>query len=56
LERAALDGSFKEFEGTHPQTKGNADKMVGPAYNTGIFALVLQLDLGQLRFLGVRQD
>jgi hypothetical protein len=56
LERATLDGSFSPFEGTHPQTKGNADKMVGLAYNTGIFVLVLQLDRGQLRFLGVRQD
>lgn len=44
------DGSARHLEGTTPLSVG-ADKMMGTHYNTGIFALILQLDLGWLNLL-----
>ena len=52
---SAANGSFKALTGKSPQAQGNDDDKVGDAYNTGIFALILQLDSGNLRFLGAKK-
>lgn len=51
LTAAAGDGSFKHLTGKTPISMGS-DNTAGPAYNTAVYALVLQLDLGHLAFLG----
>jgi hypothetical protein len=56
LANGFTDGSFKHLAGTKPQSLGNADPQVGPAYNTAVFALVLQLGKGNLKFLGRKHD
>ena len=48
--------TIKAMAGTKPQSFGNADPRAGRAYNTGVYALVLQLDGGRLKFLGQRQE
>jgi uncharacterized protein YkwD len=55
LAHAQKDGSFKHITGKTPLSVGFDDKQ-GPAYNTGIYALLLQLDGGRLRFVGQRLD
>jgi hypothetical protein len=56
LANAFPDGSFKHLVGTKPQSVSNADPQVGRAYNTAVFALVLQLGRGNLKFLGRKYD
>lgn len=51
LGAAGGDGSFKHLTGKTPISMGS-DGMTGPAYNTAIYALILQLDLGNLTYLG----
>jgi hypothetical protein len=55
LSHANADGSFKHITGKTMQSIGG-DNMTGPAYPTGIFALILQLDLGNLTFVGQRNN
>jgi hypothetical protein len=52
LALARRGGAFKEMEGSTPQSKANEDRMAGDAYNTGIYLLLLQLDRGNLTYLG----
>lgn len=47
------DGSFSPIRGTGAGAAGGDDS-AGPNYNTGLYALVLQLDLGHLNHLGVK--
>jgi hypothetical protein len=51
LGQANPDGSFKFLTGKTPTALGG-DNMTGPAYHTGIFALIMQLDMGGLTFMG----
>jgi hypothetical protein len=51
LEHANGDGSFKHLTGKTPASMGG-DNNNGPAYNTAIYALILNLDLGHLAYLG----
>jgi hypothetical protein len=51
LSAATGDGSFKHLTGKTPISMGS-DNMAGPAYNTAVYALILQLDLGNLTFVG----
>jgi hypothetical protein len=53
LERASLDGTFRPIVGRTPKSLGY-DRMMGKAYNTGIYTLILQLNDGRLNFLGQR--
>lgn len=47
------DGSFAPIRGTGAGAAGG-DASAGPNYNTGLYALVLQLDLGNLNYLGAK--
>jgi hypothetical protein len=47
------DGSFKHLKGKTMHSMGG-DGMAGAPYSTGIYVLILQLDLGNLSFLGQR--
>jgi hypothetical protein len=47
------DGSLSFLKGTTPRSIG-FDHQIGPAYNTGIYTLILLLDKGKLNFLGGR--
>ena len=49
LAHARADGSFKHIEGKSPKAVSGADRNVGAAYNTAIYALILQLDRGGLK-------
>lgn len=51
LGQATGNGSFKHITGKTPASIG-ADNNCGPAYNTAIYTLILQLDLGRLKYLG----
>ncbi len=55
LGQAAGNGSFRHLTGKTPASAG-ADNNCGPAYNTAIYTLILQLDLGHLRYLGRPQE
>jgi hypothetical protein len=44
MEDGAFDGSFRPLPGKTLMSKGGADKMLGPSYNTAIYALILRLD------------
>jgi hypothetical protein len=48
------DGSFSFLKGTTPHSVG-FDHAIGPAYNTGIYTLILLLDNSKLQFVGARQ-
>jgi len=48
---ASADGSFRFIKGQTPKATGFDDKL-GPAYNTAVYSLLLQLDAGHLKFLG----
>ena len=48
------DGTFSHLKGTTIKSTG-FDHTIGPAYNTGIYTLILLLDSGKLKFLGSRQ-
>ncbi len=48
------DGTFKHLTGKTPHALG-CDHQLGAAYNTGVYALILQLDRGTLQFLGRQQ-
>lgn len=51
LSHAAGNGSFRHMTGKTPASVG-ADNNCGPAYNTAVYTLILQLDLGRLSYLG----
>ena len=53
LKAANADGSFKFIKGTTIKATGFDDKL-GPAYNTAVYSLLLQLDSGNLKFMGQR--
>jgi hypothetical protein len=55
LSHANADGSFKHIQGKTMMSVGG-DGMTGPAYPTGVLTLIMQLDLGHLRFLGQRTN
>jgi len=48
------DGSFAPIRGKGAGSVGG-DSSAGPNYNTGLYTLVLQLDLGNLNYLGTKQ-
>lgn len=54
LEGGNADGSFEHLTGSTSHSVGCDDKL-GSGYNTGIYALILQLDQGKLHFLGRQQ-
>ncbi len=49
------DGSFKAIQGTAFKSQGGSDKHVGATYTTAIYALLLELDNGKLKYLGQPQ-
>ena len=51
LQHGNNDGTFKHLTGKTPQAQG-CDHQLGPAYNTGVYALILQLDRDTLHFMG----
>lgn len=55
LGNANADGSFKHLTGKTPASMGG-DGMTGAAYPTGLFALILQLDMGNLSFFGQKNN
>ncbi|OAI41665.1 hypothetical protein AYO40_02715 [Planctomycetaceae bacterium SCGC AG-212-D15] len=50
LDAGEKNGSIGVIKGKSPKAQANADGQVGAAYTTGIYALMLQLDGGKLRF------
>lgn len=56
LDHAEKNGSFSVIKGESPQAQANADGMVGSAYTTAIYALMLQLENGNLRFMGSKPE
>jgi hypothetical protein len=50
LDHCDVDGSIKNFDGDG-KSYGDYNSYAGPYYRTGVYALLLQLDLGHLRIL-----
>jgi hypothetical protein len=54
LAHARLDGSFRVIKGQSPQAQANADGMVGPAYTTATYSLILCLGKAEFSLFGHR--